>query len=262
MKQRRGFTLIELLVVIAIIAILAAILLPVFAQVREHARSVSCLSNQKQIATGVLMYAQDYDDEIIPWLQRKAYSTQGPNERFWTGRIQPYIKNGGNFPADGVFRCASWSVEKLRTASNAPGCQSLNDALDNPPNDVYAHYGIATPQVTGGGSGTQADPFFHSPGAGQSGPNDVTVNLSAVLRPTDTAFISDGVTMAFGNFGSPPARRLVAAYGCVGSLMHREGLNVVFLDGHARWIKGSPEKHLSQRSDGMYFMRYFTYDME
>ena len=60
-----GFTLIELLVVIAIIAILAAILFPVFAQAREKARAISCLSNEKQIGTGTLMYVQDYDEQLF-----------------------------------------------------------------------------------------------------------------------------------------------------------------------------------------------------
>src|ERR1700709_463295 len=63
--RRRGFTLIELLVVIAIIAILAAILFPVFAQAREAARQSSCLSNMKQLGTGMYMYTQDYD-EVLP----------------------------------------------------------------------------------------------------------------------------------------------------------------------------------------------------
>ena len=60
--KKRGFTLIELLVVIAIIAILAAILFPVFAQAREKARQTSCLSNLRQLGTGMMMYVQDYDD--------------------------------------------------------------------------------------------------------------------------------------------------------------------------------------------------------
>src|SRR5690349_2445945 len=64
---KRGFTLIELLVVIAIIAILAAILFPVFAQAREKARQTSCLSNQKQLGTAMSMYCQDYDDRYPNW---------------------------------------------------------------------------------------------------------------------------------------------------------------------------------------------------
>lgn len=64
--RKSAFTLIELLVVIAIIAILAAILFPVFAQARESARATACLSNTKQMALGQLMYSQDYDETIIP----------------------------------------------------------------------------------------------------------------------------------------------------------------------------------------------------
>jgi prepilin-type N-terminal cleavage/methylation domain-containing protein len=66
MSARKGFTLIELLVVIAIIAILAAILFPVFARAREKARQASCLSNCKQMGLGAVMYAQDYDEMTVP----------------------------------------------------------------------------------------------------------------------------------------------------------------------------------------------------
>ena len=83
-----GFTLIELLVVIAIIAILAAILFPVFAQAREKARQTSCLSNSKQYATAILMYAQDYD-EAIPM---SVYPTPTGIVTFYLA-IDPYVKN-------------------------------------------------------------------------------------------------------------------------------------------------------------------------
>src|SRR5579864_4498016 len=75
-SPRRAFTLIELLVVIAIIAILAAILFPVFAQARASARAISCVSNVKQFALGVLMYAQDYD-ETIPMIDNNGSTYYG-----------------------------------------------------------------------------------------------------------------------------------------------------------------------------------------
>jgi len=105
-NRRTGFTLIELLVVIAIIAILAAILFPVFAQAREKARTTSCLSNQKQIGTAFLMYSQDYD-EVFPLRTpapgfEQTWTTQPPDARagnqltrasYWIEATQSYIKN-------------------------------------------------------------------------------------------------------------------------------------------------------------------------
>jgi prepilin-type N-terminal cleavage/methylation domain-containing protein/prepilin-type processing-associated H-X9-DG protein len=86
--MRRGFTLIELLVVIAIIAILAAILFPVFAKAREKARQASCLSNVKQLMVAVLQYVQDYDEQLP--------LTPDPGSMgylWWDNSIQPYLKN-------------------------------------------------------------------------------------------------------------------------------------------------------------------------
>src|ERR1700735_1577937 len=89
--NRRGFTLIELLVVIAIIAILAAILFPVFAQAREKGRQAVCTSNLKQIALGGLMYVQDYDETFSP------SNTRDPGvsgNTGWANLIDSYVKSG------------------------------------------------------------------------------------------------------------------------------------------------------------------------
>ena len=103
-RTDRGFTLIELLVVIAIIAILAAILFPVFAQAREKARQTSCLSNMKQIGTAGLMYALDYDERTPRnWygdlgMEATNYPGDPPNDRYkWMDAIQPYVKNSQLF---------------------------------------------------------------------------------------------------------------------------------------------------------------------
>ncbi len=95
--RHRGFTLIELLVVIAIIAILAAILFPVFARAREKARTSSCQSNLKQLQLGVIMYAQDYD-EVLP------NHEQISGILSWRGMIYPYVKNKQ------VYMCPSAEV--------------------------------------------------------------------------------------------------------------------------------------------------------
>ncbi|MFO7946074.1 MAG: prepilin-type N-terminal cleavage/methylation domain-containing protein [Armatimonadota bacterium] len=89
MFGRKGFTLIELLVVIAIIAILAAILFPVFARAREKARQSSCLSNVKQIMLSLLMYAQDNDEVLVPTRSRSPES----GWMVWTNPTEPYRKN-------------------------------------------------------------------------------------------------------------------------------------------------------------------------
>ena len=95
--MRKGFTLIELLVVIAIIAILAAILFPVFARAREKARQTSCLSNLKQLGLAFAMYIQDYDERwpIMYW--DSSNSCWQPQGIYWGGEIAPYVKNSQIF---------------------------------------------------------------------------------------------------------------------------------------------------------------------
>ena len=131
--MRRGFTLIELLVVIAIIAILAAILFPVFARAREKARQASCSSNSKQIALAMLMYKQDYDSRfspmstgsqtdapVVPANDQFNYHEPSSNYPFdgwyrtWASNIYPYINNHQ------IFRCPSTDYECYEVAYGLP----------------------------------------------------------------------------------------------------------------------------------------------
>lgn len=107
---KKGFTLIELLVVIAIIAILAAILFPVFARAREKARQTSCLSNIKQLTLGVQMYVQDFDERFPPLL-----CTDGATYLYTVFQtVQPYIKpTDWPMPEQGyLLQVSQWTTDK------------------------------------------------------------------------------------------------------------------------------------------------------
>jgi len=117
-RKSFGFTLIELLVVIAIIAILAAILFPVFAQAREKARAISCVSNEKQIGLAALQYVQDYD-ERFPLAQ---WQDSSGNWHDIGATLDPYIKNGTTASSslseagggkDGVWKCPSFPADEF-----------------------------------------------------------------------------------------------------------------------------------------------------
>ncbi|MGD9494747.1 MAG: prepilin-type N-terminal cleavage/methylation domain-containing protein, partial [Armatimonadota bacterium] len=112
--MRRGFTLIELLVVIAIIAILAAILFPVFAKAREKARQATCQSHEKQIGTALMMYVQDYD-EMMPGF--KHYLVPGNAEtrvEGWYDVLEPYTRN------EQIGECPSYSYTATYARSALP----------------------------------------------------------------------------------------------------------------------------------------------
>ena len=124
---KRGFTLIELLVVIAIIAILAAILFPVFAKAREKARQSSCLSNLKQINLGIMQYAQDYDEmmplfcgSVVPSVVLA--SDAWPN--YWWQEISPYMKNLQ------ILACPSASVKAVTSGGTSDPSYTINYAYN------------------------------------------------------------------------------------------------------------------------------------
>jgi prepilin-type N-terminal cleavage/methylation domain-containing protein len=131
-----GFTLIELLVVIAVISLLAAILFPVFAKVREKARQSACSSNEKQLALGVLMYAEDYDETLLP----TAVNNLSGNTILWPDEIEPYVKSTQ------VRFCPSDSQEKLNSYGlNELNFADLTDAGAPPPKTIAQ---FQTPSAT------------------------------------------------------------------------------------------------------------------
>lgn len=156
-KQRlkRGFTLIELLVVIAIIAILAAILFPVFARARENARRASCQSNLKQIGLGIMQYAQDYDEKYPKSRTGgNSYKNSGNNDRMpWHLVIMPYVKSTQ------VYKCPSNNTTENngKVAWSWDGTTDVIPAsyLANGGNGYLGWMGGRQPMGSGDNSGTQ-----------------------------------------------------------------------------------------------------------
>ena len=263
-SRRSGFTLIELLVVIAIIAILAAILFPVFAQARESARSVSCLSNTKQIALGQLMYAQDYDETVIPWeiVNRSISTLDVQLTGVWTTTIQPYVKSTQ------ILYCPSFSDAKTAQAMDQADCDGdgtpgSGSATWAPPgtttgplkNGYLAHYGIAFHGVFG--SCTQSDPHAYYPGSDYA----FQESLAAVVEPARTANIGDALTVVRKSGASPGGLRIGTAFGCEARFRHKNsGGNFSFLDGHSKYITVNPERHLLKDNTGCYYEEYFSAD--
>jgi len=248
-RRRSGFTLIELLVVIAIIAILAAILFPVFAQAREKARSATCLSNLKQLSLGIQMYAQDYD-EALPYNYAYEGTISGggcaqrnpPVLRWWQDFVQPYIKNNQ------IFLCPSGQIGRVlyTFGRTAPGA-----VLD--PNPLVKDY-IANAAASDANRGIvlgtnitgRVGPFTNNGGCGTE-----VVVLAQVEDVSGTIAIFDGyrsfeifALCQSGCRNITPAEPATCAatrtwtpWPSHAAARHNDGYNAGYADGHAKFAK-------------------------
>jgi prepilin-type N-terminal cleavage/methylation domain-containing protein/prepilin-type processing-associated H-X9-DG protein len=246
--QRRGFTLIELLVVIAIIAILAAILFPVFAQAREKARAIACLSNTKQIGTAMMMYAQDYDETLVPYRNRSAnpfasdprLGSSTKRTTFFNQLLNPYVKN------DGVFRCPSnprgwvnfdnspfgnpaffsYGGQNSYGVSNyvfRPHVGMALAVLPEPANTVGMVDAMYYNVLPRGPAGAPCRLAGESYGSGSSAEDPTTSYYPRYWKNIGNSYI---------NFDGPEPTTAEAE--ALGKRRHSEQINVMWLDGHAK----------------------------
>lgn len=204
-RAYRGFTLIELLVVIAIIAILAAILFPVFAKAREKARQTSCLSNLKQIGLAEHQYSIDYDEMALPVATFDANGLYV----FWPTLVQPYCRSID------FFKCPSDS------SNGGPGSWYSPLNVDVINGIAYHSYAINWIHDWAGSASAYA-------GGGHTAPHAFDASLGSVKEPANTISVQEGDANEFWSTNHIETHRNV------GQRRHTDMRNVLFSDGHAK----------------------------
>ncbi|MFQ3610062.1 MAG: DUF1559 domain-containing protein [Fimbriimonadales bacterium] len=239
MRRRKGFTLIELLVVIAIIAILAAILFPVFAQAREQARKTNCLSNMKQLMTAFQMYNTDYT-QMPYWLWYNRGDGIWIN---WMEMINPYIKN------QNIFLCPSAPTNKEAYTTGCTGAPTkvVSSYVWVPWAyfDYWNWFNLAIMFAGFPSPCKSTDPS--SPCANNCPANrpwSACVSMDQVAKPAQSALLIEGYFVSYftplaeqtTRFGSSCTTGFHYDENVTSIHRHRNGMNVGFVDGHARWL--------------------------
>lgn len=209
--KNRAFTLIELLVVIAIIAILAAILFPVFAQAREKARQTSCLSNMRNLGTSILMYTQDYDESYPESVDQSVTMSSVPySYLLWSHRLYSYVKDPN------IWRCPS----------NSKGVTASAYGTGAVPDNVASGYkGIPDFTFTYSANLQIMVPWWAPIFNGIPVATQATIN-----EPSSKIMISETINNT--EIGAPWSGLNDWQYGTY--LGHMKKMNVIFADGHAK----------------------------
>jgi len=230
-RTQKAFTLIELLVVIAIIAILAAILFPVFAQAREKARSIACLSNTKQLGLGFMQYSQDNDEKNpdgINWYW--------PGGNGWATQIYPYTKSDQLYrcPDDGATSVVSYGYNSNNTNPTGAGVDSSTIAKYNAPSKTVLLFetagNVGTPYAPSTGEGLASAGFNgYSPAGWGVGGKSWVVNGTGTWTAPATLVMATGYLRNIDVTDQPFYQKATGR--------HQDGANYVMADGHAKWLK-------------------------